>query len=348
MVAELRIREILESPSSISDKIYVLVEEAKSKGNQFAEVLPYLKFLYNSGHHQELASLIAGLIENKNQISWSLLLSILSRSQMNLPTNLISSIEKGIKRQNADGEIWSVESLDFHFQNFPEIRRSFVENEKNAFHGRREELIEKFEFLKNQRLDLEARQVLRGLIESFPDDPTIKDLESNFLELQAREMLSNVDLSHEETKTYIPRFSEEEKKFLHQLRDHALNDQASSPKNLVEVAYFLMFIEDFESALKLINFKSELSFNEYWLKAELLKLGRRFVEALEWADEILKLFSGEPETLVACLYFKAEVFSEMKQNSKALEILESISKVRPGYRSSSHMIQRLRNKGSFE
>ncbi|NCN39625.1 hypothetical protein GW916_00090, partial [bacterium] len=207
------------------------------------------------------------------------------------------------------------------------------------------QLLEKFEFLRNQGLDQEARQVLRSLRSGFPEDVELLRMETQFNEELARDVLLDFDNVHEETQTYMPVFSKEERAFFDQLRELAKTYLADHSEQYLELTYFFMFLEEYESALSMLPMNQNLSFSEFWLKAELLKQARRYMEALELADEILRNFSGEPESLLETLYFKAEIFSLMKQHAKALELLESITKVRPNYRSSSHLIQSLRSKG---
>lgn len=345
MQAELRIREILESPSNLSDKIYIIVEEAKTKSDDYETLLPYIKFLFNSGHQQELIGLTASLLEGKKKISWAYLLECLSNSKVPLKKSALKSIEKGIRRQEALEEIWSVHSLDEHFPEFEELRKAMAIAKKDSFYKLKNQLLEKFEFLRNQGLDQEARQVLRSLRSGFPEDLDLLRLEAQFNEELARDVLMDFDNVHEETQTYMPVFSKEERTFLDQLREFATMDLKNHSNHYLELTYFFMFLEEYESALSMLPKNQNLSFSEFWLKAELLKQARRYMEALELADEILRHFSSEPESLLETLYFKAEIFSLMKKHAKALELLESITKVRPNYRSSSHLIQSLRSKG---
>jgi len=335
----------LESPSNLSDKIYIIVEEAKTKADDYETLLPYIKFLFNSGHQQELIGLTAALLEGKKKISWAYLLESLSDSEVPLKKSALKSIEKGIRRQEAFEEIWSVHSLDEHFPEFEEIRKTLSSEKKESFFKLKNQLLEKFEFLRNQGLDQEARQVLRSLRSGFPEDVELLRMETQFNEELARDVLLDFDNVHEETQTYMPVFSKEERAFFDQLRELAKTYLADHSEQYLELTYFFMFLEEYESALSMLPMNQNLSFSEFWLKAELLKQARRYMEALELADEILRNFSGEPESLLETLYFKAEIFSLMKQHAKALELLESITKVRPNYRSSSHLIQSLRSKG---
>lgn len=346
MHIELRIRQILESPSDLSDKLNVLIQDAQKVSSNEEEFFIYLRFFFNSGFHQELLSLIAELLERRAQVPWDLLIETLGRSDLVISRSIRQSLEKGLRRQESEKMIWATTALDGEFPEFADYRLSLWESLKSAAEQRRTELLEKFEFLTNQRLDNEAKQVLRILTSNYPDDPYIQSLSTQFEEGRAREILNEFIQASEDTITRTPSFSAQELEFLNTLKAGTHEILKKHPDQRVDICLFFLFLDDYNSALELMNSGQGLNLSEAWLKAELLRFARRFVEALELVDEIAARFQNDPETLVATIYFRAEVFGEMGKYSKAIELLENIAKVRPQYRSTSHLLQSFKSQGS--
>lgn len=345
MHIELRIRQILESPSDLSDKLNVLIQDAQKSSPNPEDLFIYLRFFFNSGFHQELLSLIAELLERRAQVPWDLLIEVLGQSDLVVSRSIKQGIEKGLRRQEAEKMIWATKALDEEFPEFEDYRVSLWESFKSAAEQRKAELLEKFEFLTNQRLDNEARQVLRILISNYPEDTNIKGLSAHFEEGRAREVLNEFIQSAEETITRTPSFTPQELEFLGSLRSAAKELVKKHSAHRVDVCLFFLFIDDYESALEIMDLERNLNFSEAWLKAELLRYARRFLEALEQVDEIASRFHNDPDTLMATIYFRAEIFGEMGKYSKAIELLESIAKVRPQYRSTSHLLQSFKLQG---
>lgn len=345
MHAELRIRQILESPSDLSDKVHVLVDEAKKQTDQPEELVAFLRFFNNAGFYQELLSLLVELLESNKQVPWSLLFEMLGRIPEDLPRSVVQSIEKGIRRQNSQDSVWPTLALDEYFPEFVDWRVSLAESFKNIDAERKNELLEKFHFLSNQRLENEARQVLRVLKSSYPEDSKIDELQSHFEEHHAREILSDYSASFKESADQVYALAPEEKNFLSHLKTSSLEVIKSKPELTADLSLFFFFLEDYDSALEIIQSLETPNFSEIWLKAEFLRYSRRFVEALAIADEIAEVHKDHADTLIATIYFRAEVFGDMGKFSRAIELLENIAHIRPQYRSTSYLIQQFKSRG---
>jgi tetratricopeptide (TPR) repeat protein len=85
-----------------------------------------------------------------------------------------------------------------------------------------------------------------------------------------------------------------------------------------------------------------------WLRAELLVHARRFVEGLEHLKHLEVRYVDDPETSFAVSYLKAQCLQELGQKDAALEILKSIVRVRPNYRSAHALIQEWTEGASWE
>lgn len=345
MELELHIREILESPSDLSDKVRALTQEAQSAPDEESFFI-YLRFLFNAGFFQEFLSLVAESLERRAQIPWGLLIELLGQNQVNLSPSVVESLRKGIKRQNAETMIWAAYSLDSLFPEFASMREGLAKKFSQAEERRKEELLEKFEFLKNQRLEKEALQVLRLLKSTYPHDSQIKSLSSGFEEVRAREVLDDFLHASEKTRTQAFRFSKDELNFLELLRQSALTHIQRKPQDTWDLCLFFLFLDDYESALEIMNSQKSLTWAQAWLRAELLKQARRFIEALQQIDKIATQFSDQSDALIAITYFRAEIYGAMEQYPRAIELLESIARIRPQYRSTTRLLQDFKSQGS--
>lgn len=349
MEVELRIRDILASPSRLKDKVHTVLEEFKSYPDETETQRGLLKYLFNSGHYQELFALIVEMLERKVTIPWDLMFQTFDTTQSK-PNggSVLRSILKGLEKQNAYPMIWAACGMDELIPELKDLRESFKSEFKNTLDQKRENLLEKFEFLNLQRLPVEARRVLRQLRSAYPDDYQIKELENRFQEDWARELLSEraINKSLDGVTLTMARKTVEELEFLEFWKDCALKISHDNPATIKDLTVFFLFLESPDLALKILELDAEPNYAMHWLKAEALKRSGRHIEALEQASKIESLKDAPEDTTFAVTYFKAEVFGELGHFDQALSLLESIAKIRPGYRSSNYLIDMWKHRGS--
>lgn len=352
MEIELRIRDILSSPSRLKDKVHSVLEEIKSNPDDSELHKSALKYLFNSGHYQEVLAVLAEMLDRQVQIPWDILIHTLKASGIPLTHKaVLQSIEKGVSRQNSTAQLWAVTELDEDIPEFKFARQAFQKTLKDQIAEKRSELLDKFEFLRNQRLIPEARQVLRQMKLAYPEDSTIRQLESQFEEERARSVVN--ERSTSPTTDALPRparRSQEESQILNTLLTDILDLVKKAPENkseaIKDLSLFFLFLEAPDLSLKILEGQESLNYSNQWLMAESQKRSGRFIEALSQATLIQNLNPNDSEITFAVTYFKAEVFGELGHFDKAIQLLESILKIRPNYRSTAYLLEKWKSRGS--
>ena len=79
--------------------------------------------------------------------------------------------------------------------------------------------------------------------------------------------------------------------------------------------------------------------NTNWLKADLLFLSKRFFECIDLCNAIFLASTEDPDMQFASLYQKAQALKEIGSLDEAKEIMNSILKLRPNYRSAYEILQ---------
>jgi tetratricopeptide (TPR) repeat protein len=104
-----------------------------------------------------------------------------------------------------------------------------------------------------------------------------------------------------------------------------------------DLAIAFWFVEDYTRALEILEY-AEPGLPADWMRAELLFAGRRHLEALEQINSLEIKYIEDPENTFAVSYLRAQCLFELGQQSSALEILQSIVRVRANYRSAHALI----------
>jgi thioredoxin-like negative regulator of GroEL len=99
-----------------------------------------------------------------------------------------------------------------------------------------------------------------------------------------------------------------------------------------DLAVAFWFLDDYSRALQILVYAPPSQSAE-WMRAELLFASRRYLEALEQLNTLEIKYIDDPENTFAVSYLRAQCLHGLGQNSTALEILQSIVRVRANYRS---------------
>lgn len=104
-----------------------------------------------------------------------------------------------------------------------------------------------------------------------------------------------------------------------------------------DLAIGLHFVGDFATAEIILSYApSGLAAD--WFKAELLVNCRRYVDALEWIQNLELRYQNDPETTFASVYLRAQCLRGLGKTAEAIELLGSVVNMRPHYRSSHSLL----------
>ena len=303
------------------------------------EKRPFWLFLLTSGRHRSLAEALKTALDGKDRIPFDALIELCSRSGLPPKPVVFEALFKGIKKQNAADDLFAAKGWDKWDKRFVETRAHLVEGKVTEKHKFKESYREKFWFLRNQRMNEQAGRVLRQMLELFPDEVEFQNLKQEFDEQWAREVLANHITRHstdslERTRTQpnaldeqmLKCFLQEGEKIALENRDFALD---------LTIAFW--FLEDQTRALEILAWAPS-GVSADWLKAELLIEARRLIEALEHLNHLEVKYIEDPETTFSVSYLRSQCLHALGQQASALEIMQSIARVRPHYRSAHALI----------
>jgi tetratricopeptide (TPR) repeat protein len=336
---EFGLRELLLnklSPEELLEKIQKWIADPSLS---WEEKRPLWHFLYNTGRDNILMEAVRVGLENKTRVPFDLIIELCARANIQPGGSVLESLLKGLKKQRALDEIMSSRGWDKWDPRIPAMRNELLEQKVENNRQFKENMIEKFEFLKNQRMTEQAGQVLKRLKELYPDDPALTQMQKDFDEEWARNVLSThiatlQTQAMERTRT-APSSGDQEmiKCFLESGEKAAFNNREFA----FDLAVAFWFMEDYIPALEILEYAPPAPATD-WMRAELLFAARHFLEALEQLNTLEMKFIEDPENTFAVSYLRAQCLFELGQQSSALEIMQSIVRVRTNYRSAHALI----------
>ncbi len=306
---------------------------------EWDEKRPFFAYLFNTHRHATLMAAVKEALDAKERIPYDMLINLAAAALIQPKSAVIESVLKGLKKQGAFEDLFASRDWDKWDKRFPGIRNELLEAKVKEQKQFKSNMIDKFEFLKNQRMAEQAGRVLQRMVELYPDDPDLQKIKLEYDEEWARNVLSTHiaqlgDERFDRTRTapsgaddeMLRTFMTEGEKLILQNRNIA-----------TDLAIAFWFIEDPARAADILAWSPPNASND-WLKAEFLTGARHFVEALEWLNVLEVKYIEDPESTFAVSYLRAQCLHELGQHSTALEIMQSIVRVRSNYRSAHALI----------
>lgn len=264
------------------------------------------------------------------------------------PEDIIDLIEFALPHQFADQSAHKVEELQ---EVIPQLTAR-VTNLKQTYEIDRLQLKTKLIAQLNQnrlyQLREQEEQTLKQLVKNFPADQEVRILHQAHLEKKADEILSRIRSQRQTSSRKLNRdiISEETNEFIQklttQVKTLAQHYQQSAPEQIYNLAILCMSFELYDLSLQILNQAPE-TFSGEWLKAEILFESGRFLDLLKHIDHIEKNLSTSPESTYGAVYLKAQAYFGLGQKDIAIQMLESLSQIRPAYRSTEALLHQWRS-----
>jgi tetratricopeptide (TPR) repeat protein len=338
--AEIEIRQFLNSELGVEELFKKLVRRISDVSIPWEERRFYWYYLYNSGYLQEVWNLLKDNLEEKNRVPFDLFIEIVSKAKLSPPASVIESLLKGLKKQSALEDILTTFSFDKWDERLPQLREQLQTQLADKVAKVRSDLMEKFEFLQNERMTAQAAEVLAQIRRMYPDDPTIEQIDQNFKQQWARELVSARASMPEEIETREPKKVPVSKADAEMLKAFLAETEKLAP-TAVTIAYDMAiagwFFEEYAFAMAALDAATPSEAVD-WLRAELLLASRRYVECLDHLIHLETAYSKNPETTFGVSYLRAVTLKKLGQHDQALEILRSIVHIRPQYRSAQSLL----------
>jgi tetratricopeptide (TPR) repeat protein len=346
---ELVIRSLLHNKLPRKELLQRMCEQILDPSLSWEDKRGFWYFLHNTGQFHVLAEMLRQSCENKARVPFDILIDICARGNLQPQGSIMEGLLKGMRKQKAFDDILSAKGWDKWDKRLSQLRNELVEKKVEDKRKFKENLLEKFWFLKNQRMTEQAGRVLKRMIDLYPEDPEFPKLKADFDEQWAREVLAThvATLQSEaidRTRTQPSAADEEMLKCFMVEGEKIAVDQRQFAFDLA-VAFW--FMEDYARAMEILAWAPPGPATD-WMTAEVLFASRRFVEALEQLNQLEIKYIEDPETTFAVSYLRAQCLYALGQHSSALEIMQSIVRVRAQYRSAHALILEWTSGASWE
>lgn len=343
VINELEVRNMLKGGLSTNELTTAIIRHILDESLPWEEKRAFWHLLFLSGREATLAHALAQCLKAKMRIPFDLIVQVTSKSRLKPTPIVVEALLKGVRKQNAAEEMIGPTGWDHFDRRFQEQREDLLAKKVANQRAFKDGLLEKFEYLQSQRMTEQAGRVLRRMVELYPDDPGFAKLKAEFEEQWARDVLSNhmATINNEKIEKLdrtltVPSTSDEE--MLNCFTKEGEKICMLKREFAGDLAIAFWFMEDYTRALDILAW-AQPSLACDWLKAELLFSARRFIEALEWLNQLEIKYINDPETTFAVSYLRAQCLKGSGQFTTALEILQGIVRVRPNYRSVNTLLQ---------
>ncbi|MBL7688774.1 MAG: hypothetical protein JNJ49_12135 [Bdellovibrionaceae bacterium] len=307
------------------------------------DVRTLTRFLVNSHQLKPLFSQCLRNMKRDQPLPWAALIEAIKLTRVEIEPIEIDAIFEGIEFQE-DGLDDLVESdgLDAFDPRPAKQRIEKMHRLQQAHEEKREDLRRRLDYARVNRLLSQERKVLDEIQAFDPDDPILKKEQNEFAFREAQIMVEDA-LAHSPPKAELERkfdqlpddLKKAAKPILKELKRRATT---ATESELYDMALMLLFMDLHGESAKLIE-NRRLSPRLDWLLLEVLILGRQYASALGEVENLELKYAGDPETPFALTYARARALWGLGDTVTAIELMRSLTRVRPSYRSASTLLQ---------
>lgn len=339
IINELELRRLLKKRLSGSRFTSALVRKIIDESLAWEEKRSFWHYLFLSGRSGLLAHALVQALKVKQRIPFDLFIQICSDRGIRPSNAVVQALLKGIRKRGALDELIGPRGWDAYDERISQAREQLLHRKASEKRKFKDGLLEKFQFLKSQRMTEQAGRVLRRMVELYPEDSQFKKLKADFEEQWARDVLAThvATLGAERwdrTKT-APSSADQEMLDCFQKEGERLC--VEHREFAVDLAVAFWFMEEYSRALEALAWGPPGRATD-WMRVELLLQARRFIECIELLGMIEVRYIEDPETTFAVSYVRAQCLHSCGQHAAAIEILQSIVRVRPNYRSAGALV----------
>lgn len=331
--AERKIHRLLTVGKSAREIFDELTIDLFQKKVSESERQSIFSFGLNAGLYQQMLANFVEVFHEKTPTPWSHFLVLIDKLKIKPPPEIIESVIKGARRQDRIENLSLSHSWDLLDPRFSQMRIEVEKVRKQRFSDKKQILLDKIEFYRNQRMAEEERRAIRVLLKMFPDDPMVQGEFDQFQKQWARDVVArNIDESRENRIFHNPKIDTQLRKTAKILVDAMLVEAQQKPHTSYNLAIGLKMMGLPDLGLRVLAF-ADNNWASEWLAIELLIDCGRFVDCLNAVHELELEYSHDPETTFAATYARAKALFGLGQRGPAIDLLQSIVNVRPNYRS---------------
>ncbi|MCB9026585.1 MAG: hypothetical protein H6625_09735 [Bdellovibrionaceae bacterium] len=348
MSIELSIRNMLNEGNSLAEVAETMLMKSADSHVARKELYQISQFFVLAGLYKDLFRQFPRRFFERELIAWPHFIEILIINKISISNSIIQSIYEGCQetksiQQLALNKKWI--TFDIRFQ---KIRQDLWDKKNKNLEKLRRNLKQKIEFLKNQRLIEDEKKAYLKYKEVFPEDKSIDSVYEDFKERQARELV-NKKMEQRKVKevsfSVIDSIDANDEIFSEILFKEALKISKENPHFAYNLSVMFTFFDMYNKSLKILE-DANADTATMWLRLELLLLAEDYFKVLNEAEKLeSKIDIENADDNFALIYIKAQAYSFLKQQTKAVELLKSILRIRPNYRSAQTLLNEILGEG---
>ena len=310
-----------------------------------AEQVDCAQFLLAGGFYSLLYEQIARLASENLRIPWAQLVELLGTTHLKPDELEVRAIIEGAETQeNGIQELFKSPYVDILDSSLA-ARREKLKNKKHLeIEEIKNELKEKLQFMRANRLIEQEKQVIEEIQALFPDVPEFALERQSFQLRWAREIIANSSTESEQ-KNDLPsdlywkldRLTPEQLKVKDLIVERAREFASEKPELAYDLAVSLHSMDMNTDAIEILKLGPDSSAAD-WLKLELMLFSRQFVSALDHSGELEIKYADDPDAAFAVIYARARALHGLGQTRMAIDLLRSLVRIRPHYKSAQSLL----------
>ena len=312
------------------------------------DVRSLTRFMIHTGLEGPLLQQIRRCLKRDVALPWSALVEILVKTKTAIDPIEVDAIFEGIADQSetfqTDFMSDLVESFGLdQFDSRPvEFREKKKADKRRVHENKRADLQRQLDYARINRLMSQEKRLLDEIQAFDPSDAELSREKNLFEFREAQDIVENA-LAHSPPKAEMERkFSQlaPEMKAAAEPILNRVSEIAKTAKEpeLYDLALMLIFMDLHDESAALLDGR-RLSARIDWLLLETLILGRQFAAALGEVESLEVKYIGESEAPFVLTYARARALWGLGDTVTAIELMKSLTRVRPGYRSASTLLQ---------
>jgi hypothetical protein len=313
------------------------------------DVRSLTRFMIHTGLLPDLFNHLRKLLKKDARIPWSAFIEALDCVEAQLSQVERDAIFEGVESQSKTYEedllvhdLAQSKGLDRFDPRPIEARRKQIEIAKRLREEKRAELRRRLEYARVNRLITQERRTLEEIQALDPTDPELRREQHLFEFREAQEIVENA-LAHAPPKSELerkysrlsPEAKEAARPIINQARQMA---KSANEQELYDLAMMLIFMELYSEALALLESR-RVSDRIDWLILETMIMAQQYAAALGEVENLEVKFAGSSEAPFALTYARSRALWGLGDTVTAIELMRSLVKVRPSYRSASTLLQ---------
>lgn len=305
------------------------------------EQMSTAEFMVAAGLYPALFEVIRSLLLKRLPIPWAAVAEAVGRSRVKPSDAEIDAIFDGAREQNAVAELVRSRQLDLWSRKFIDARGEVENVRKIELERKKDEIRDKLQFLRANRLQEQEKQVLEEFRAIAPQDPQLVREQESFDMRWARDVLARrtplEEASADELLRRAERLTPEQEASKSLLVSRTKELAKNSPRAAYDLALSLHFMDFNAEALEVLSVAPP-SPSADWLRLELMIMARKYVDALAEASNLEARYASDPEAAFAITYARARALKGLGQVELATDLLRSLVRVRPSYKSAQSLL----------